>query len=44
MKAREEILRRITSAHVAASDHAIRRDYARTRVLPDPVGLSLIHI
>jgi L-lactate dehydrogenase complex protein LldG len=39
MKAREEILRRISSANVAAPDHAIRRDYARTRVLPDPVGL-----
>ena len=39
MRAREEILRRISSAHVAAPDHAIRRDYSHTRALPDPVGM-----
>jgi L-lactate dehydrogenase complex protein LldG len=39
MKAREEILRRIGLAQVGASDHAIRRDYAHTRELPDLLGL-----
>ncbi len=39
MKAREEILRRVSLAHVAAPDHAIRRDYSRVRELPDPVGM-----
>lgn len=39
MKAREEILRRVGLAHVAAPDHAIRRDYSRVRELPDPVGM-----
>jgi len=38
MKAREEILRRIASAHVAAPDHGIRRDYSHTRELPDLLG------
>jgi len=38
MKAREEILRRISSAHVAAPDHQIRRDYVHTRELPDLLG------
>lgn len=38
MKAREEILRRISSAHVAAPAHPIRRDYVQTRVLPDLLG------
>jgi len=39
MSAREEILRRVQSAHVTAGDHEIRRDYAHTRELSDPVGL-----
>jgi L-lactate dehydrogenase complex protein LldG len=39
MKAREEILRRVGLAQVAAPDHAIRRDYSRVRELPDPVGM-----
>ena len=39
MKAREEILGRIRSAHVATPDHQIRREYAHTRDLPDRVGL-----
>jgi L-lactate dehydrogenase complex protein LldG len=38
MKAREEILRRISSAHVGAPDHQIRRDYVHTRELPDLLG------
>ena len=38
MKAREEILRRISSAHVATPDHQIRRDYVHTRELPDLLG------
>jgi L-lactate dehydrogenase complex protein LldG len=38
MKAREEILRRIASAHVAPADHEIRRDYSHTRELPDLLG------
>jgi len=39
MNARDEILRRVEAAQVAPTDHAIRRDYAHTRDLPDPVGL-----
>lgn len=47
MKAREEILRRVRSANAAAlqgrstadGDHGIRRDYAHTRELADPVGM-----
>lgn len=39
MNAREEILRRVQSAHVTPNDHAIRRDYAHTVKLSDPVGL-----
>ena len=39
MNAREEILRRVKAAQVAPTDHLIRRDYAHTRDLPDPVGL-----
>jgi L-lactate dehydrogenase complex protein LldG len=39
MKAREEILGRIRSAHVATPDHQIRREYVHTRDLSDPVGL-----
>jgi L-lactate dehydrogenase complex protein LldG len=39
MNAREEILRRVKAAQVAPTDHPIRRDYAHTRGLPDPVGL-----
>lgn len=48
MNAREEILRRVQSAlvtvrHGASTDapdgHAIRRDYAHTRELPDPASL-----
>ncbi len=39
MKAREEILRRVQSAKVTANDHPIRRDYAHTRELADPVGM-----
>jgi L-lactate dehydrogenase complex protein LldG len=39
MRAREEILGRIRSAHVAAADHQIRRDYVHTRELTDPVAL-----
>lgn len=38
MKAREEILRRVASTHVAAPDHAIRREYSQTRELPDLLG------
>jgi len=38
MKAREEILRRVSSAQVAAPDHPIRRDYSQTRELPDLLG------
>jgi len=39
MKAREEILRRVRSAHVASSNQEIRRDYAHTVELSDPVAL-----
>ena len=39
MKAREEILGRIRSAHVATPDHQIRRGYVHTRELSDPVAL-----
>ena len=39
MNAREEILRRVKAAQVAPTEHLIRRDYAHTRDLPDPVGL-----
>jgi L-lactate dehydrogenase complex protein LldG len=39
MKAREEILGRIRSAHVATPDHQIRREYVHTRDLTDPVDL-----
>lgn len=48
MKAREEILRRVRSANALAlqgrstatvADHGIRRDYAHTRELSDPVGM-----
>ena len=46
MKAREEILRRVRAANVAAlegrpsdGDHGIRRDYSHTRELADPVGM-----
>ena len=38
MKAREEILRRVQEANVAPNDHPIRRDYAHTVKLADPVG------
>jgi len=38
MKGREEILRRISLAQVAAPDHPIRRDYSHTRELPDLLG------
>jgi L-lactate dehydrogenase complex protein LldG len=38
MKAREEILRRISAAQVGTSDHPIRRDYSHTRELPDLLG------
>ena len=39
MKAREEILRRVQEANVAPNDHPIRRDYAHTVTLADPVGM-----
>jgi L-lactate dehydrogenase complex protein LldG len=39
MKAREEILRRVQSAHVTSSNQEIRRDYAHTVELSDPVAL-----
>jgi L-lactate dehydrogenase complex protein LldG len=39
MKAREEILRRVQEANVAPNDHPIRRDYAHTVELADPVGM-----
>ena len=39
MKAREEILRRVQEANVAPNDHPIRRDYAHTVKLADPVGM-----
>jgi Uncharacterized conserved protein len=39
MNAREEILGRVQAACVTATDHGIRRDYAHTRGLPDPVRL-----
>ena len=39
MKAREEILRRVQAANVAPNDHPIRRDYAHTVKLADPVGM-----
>ena len=38
MTAREEILRRISSAQVATPVHPIRRDYSHTRELPDLRG------
>jgi L-lactate dehydrogenase complex protein LldG len=38
MKAREEILRRISAAGVGAAKHPIRRDYSHTRELPDLLG------
>ena len=39
MSAREEILRRVKAANVTAADHGIRRDYAHTVELADPVGM-----
>ena len=39
MKAREEILRRVREANVAPNDHPIRRDYAHTVKLADPVAM-----
>jgi len=39
MKAREEILRRVQAANVAPNDHPIRRNYAHTVELADPVGM-----
>jgi L-lactate dehydrogenase complex protein LldG len=39
MKAREEILRRIGAAKVAAPIHPIRRNYAQTRDIPDLLEL-----
>jgi len=39
MKAREEILSRIQAANVKASDRPVRRNYAHTVVLADPVGM-----
>ena len=39
MSAREEILARVQSAKVAPTAHAIRRGYAHTQDLPDPVGM-----
>jgi L-lactate dehydrogenase complex protein LldG len=39
MKAREEILRRIGSAGVAAPSHPIRRDYTHTRDIPNLLDL-----
>ena len=39
MKAREEILRRVQSAHVASNNQEICRDYAHTVELSDPVAL-----
>lgn len=38
MNARDEILSRVQSAHVASTDHPIRRDYAHTVELSDPVS------
>jgi L-lactate dehydrogenase complex protein LldG len=39
MNAREEILRRVQSAHVTGRNQEIRRDYAHTVELADPVAL-----
>ena len=39
MKAREEILSRIQAANVKVSDRPIRRNYAHTVELADPVGM-----
>lgn len=39
MKAREEILSRIQAANVKASDRPVRRSYAHTVELADPVGM-----
>jgi L-lactate dehydrogenase complex protein LldG len=39
MKAREEILSRIQAANVKASDRPVRRNYAHTVQLADPVGM-----
>jgi L-lactate dehydrogenase complex protein LldG len=39
MKAREEILSRIQAANVKGSDRPIRRNYAHTVELADPVGM-----
>ena len=39
MNAREEILRRVQEANVAPNDHPIRRDYAHTVKLADPVAM-----
>ena len=46
MKAREEILRRVRAANIAAmdgrstdGDHTIRRNYSHVRELADPVGM-----
>jgi L-lactate dehydrogenase complex protein LldG len=39
MKAREEILSRIQAANVKASDRPVRRNYAHTVELADPVGM-----
>jgi L-lactate dehydrogenase complex protein LldG len=39
MKARDEILRRVQEANVAPNDHPIRRDYAHTVKLADPVAM-----
>jgi L-lactate dehydrogenase complex protein LldG len=39
MNAREEILSRVQSAHVTSTDHPIRRAYAHTVKLSDPVSM-----
>jgi L-lactate dehydrogenase complex protein LldG len=39
VNAREEILSRVRSAQVASTDHPVRRDYAHTVELADPVGM-----
>jgi L-lactate dehydrogenase complex protein LldG len=39
MNAREEILGRVRATSVTAAGHGVRRDYAHTRGLADPVGL-----
>jgi len=38
MKAREEILRRISAANVTTPTQAVRRDYVHNRELPDRLG------